>query len=140
MDLIADTSFLVGLWRKQDWARQFASLHSGDVLGIPWVVLGEFRHGARRSGHDANEVERFLSLGLRLTDAKAVIPHYAELCAEFQNRDAGAYGRIGQNDLWIAATACAHDRPLVTRNKRHFSDIPGLKLLALDEGRVRRKS
>jgi len=129
LDLIADTSFLVGLWRKQDWARRFASLHSGEVLGIPWVVLGEFWHGARRAGHDVSEVERFLSLGLPLMDAKSAISHYAGVCADLQNRDSGTYGRIGQNDLWIAATACAHDLPLVTRNQRHFGEIPGLKII-----------
>ena len=57
MDLIADTSFLVGLWRKQAWAIQFAASHFADVVGIPWVALGEFWHGARKAGHDAAEVE-----------------------------------------------------------------------------------
>ena len=35
---------------------------------------------------------------------------------------------IGDNDLWIAATALAHDLPLVSRNTRHFSRIPGLAI------------
>lgn len=31
-------------------------------------------------------------------------------------------------DLLIAATAMVHDLTLVTRNRRHFEDIPGIRL------------
>jgi tRNA(fMet)-specific endonuclease VapC len=33
------------------------------------------------------------------------------------------------NDLWICATAIYHDAPLLTANRRHFEDFPGLSLL-----------
>lgn len=36
---------------------------------------------------------------------------------------------IGQNDLWIAATALAHKRPVVTRNVSEFSRIPNLGVI-----------
>ena len=85
MDLIADTSFLIGLWRKQDWAIQFASERPSDILGIPWVVLGEFWHGAKRADHNFEEVQQFLGLGLPLMDTKSVILNYAEVCIGLQN-------------------------------------------------------
>jgi len=135
VDLIADTSFLIGLWRKQSWALQFASERSSEVLGIPWVVFGEFWHGARRSGHDFEEVRQFLDLGLPLMDPKSVVMSYAEVCTEMQENTPGIYRQIGQNDLWIAATARTHNRPLVTRNIRHFHAIRELELVALDSGR-----
>jgi hypothetical protein len=37
MDLIADTTFLVGLWRRQPWAMDFATAHPGKTLGISWM-------------------------------------------------------------------------------------------------------
>ena len=37
--------------------------------------------------------------------------------------------RLADFDLFIAATAVAHDLTLVTGNKKHFSRVPGLKLL-----------
>jgi len=37
---------------------------------------------------------------------------------------------IGSNDLWIAATAAANAMPLVTRNHRHFSRVPGIEVVA----------
>jgi len=133
VDLITDTSFLIGLWRKQNWAIRFASERPSEVLGIPWVVFAEFWHGARRAGHDPEEVRRFLDLGLPLMDAESVIMSYAEVCTDLQESTPGIYQQIGQNDLWIAATARTHDRPLVTRNARHFHAVRGLEVVALQQ-------
>lgn len=130
MDLIADTTFLVGLWRGQTWARRFAIANAGRSLGVPWVVLGEFWHGAARARHDEAKVCGFLSIGIPINDAGPVVPVYARVCASLQ--DASWWRDIGQNDLWIAATALAYDKPLVTRKRRHFDRIPGLRLEVLE--------
>jgi predicted nucleic acid-binding protein len=132
MDLIADTTFLVGLWRRQTWALDFATTNPGKTLVIPWVVRGEFWHGALRAGHDPAEVERFLSLGLPLDDAPAVVPVYARVTASLQEHHPDVYPGIGQNDLWIAAVAVQTGLTLLTRNRRHFERIDGLTLLVLD--------
>lgn len=42
----------------------------------------------------------------------------------------GAGQHVGDNDIWIAATAVAFGLPLVSNNARHFGRVPGLKLLA----------
>ncbi len=131
MDLIADTSFLVGLWRGQLWAQSFARAHASKSLGLPWIVQGEFWHGALRAGHSPDNVRDFLSIGVPLNDAEPVIPVYARICAAVQ--DSGIYRNIGQNDLWIAAVAVAFARPLVTRDRRHFGQIDGLRLEVLRE-------
>ena len=131
MDLIADTSFLVGLWCRQAWALDFANEHPGATLGIPWIVRGEFCHGALRAGHDPAEVERFLSLGLSCDDSAAAVPFYARFAAALQETQAGVYQGIGQNDLWIAAVAMQSGLPLLTRNRRHFDRIEGLTLQVL---------
>lgn len=36
---------------------------------------------------------------------------------------------VQSNDLWICATAIYHDAPLLTANRRHFENFPGLSLL-----------
>ncbi len=38
--------------------------------------------------------------------------------------------RVGDHDLWIAATAMELGKPVVTRNIKHFRLIPGLQLIA----------
>ncbi len=132
MDLIADTTFLVGLWRRQSWAMDFASAHPGKTLGISWVVRGEFWHGAVRAGHDPAEVERFLSLGLPLDETAGAVPFYARIASALQENHPDVYQGIGQNDLWIAAVAVQTGLPLLTRNRRHFDRIDGLSLQVLD--------
>jgi tRNA(fMet)-specific endonuclease VapC len=129
MDLIADTTFLVGLWRRQSWAVDFAQRHRQRILGVPWVVLGEFWHGAMRAKHDEEVVRKFLGTGMPICDASSIIPQYASISCQAQEN--GFYNLIGQNDLWIAATALSHSLPLVTRNMRHFHWIPGLRLEVL---------
>ncbi len=131
MDLIADTSYLVGLWRGQAWATNYATAHATKTLGLPWIVLGEFWHGAMAAGHDSKDVHDFLSIGVQLTDPVPVVPHYARICAALSGQK--EYRNIGQNDLWIAAVALAHAKPLVSRNRRHFGLIEGLKVEALQD-------
>lgn len=126
MDLIADTTLLVGIWRSQPWARSFVTANTTKSLGIPWIVFGEFWHGALRANHDKNQVRRFLSIRLPLIDPEPVIPIYTKLCASLQ--DLNIHHPIGQNDLWIAATCLSQGKPLVTRNVRHFDKIDGLQL------------
>jgi tRNA(fMet)-specific endonuclease VapC len=36
---------------------------------------------------------------------------------------------IGDNDVWIAATALAHGLPLVSNNAQHLGRVKGLRLL-----------
>jgi predicted nucleic acid-binding protein len=131
MDLIADTTFLVGLWRKQPWAVDFARSNRQRILGIPWVVLGEFWHGAKRANHADEVVRKFLSTGMPVCDAASAVPFYASVCGQAQ--EDGFYQAIGQNDLWIAATALSQALPLVTRNRRHFDKINGLRLEVLSD-------
>ena len=40
-----------------------------------------------------------------------------------------AWRAISDTDLWIAATAARHARPLVTRNVRNFDNLPGVVVL-----------
>lgn len=131
MELIADTTYLVGLWRGQQWATSYAAANPSESLALPWIVLGEFWHGATLAGHDANEVREFLSLGIHLTDAMPAVPVYSKICAELSSST--KFRNIGQNDLWIAAVSMASDKPLLTRNRRHFDLIKGLKLRALQD-------
>lgn len=44
-------------------------------------------------------------------------------------RRLAADGRsIGDHDAWIAAFGLRHGRPVVSRNDRHFSRVPGLEV------------
>jgi predicted nucleic acid-binding protein len=119
----------VGLWRGQAWATAFAYANAEKSIGLPWVVLGEFRHGAAVDKHDPIEVSEFLAIGVHLIDATTVVPNYVRICAALALML--EYRAMGQNDLWIAAMAVSFNKPLLTRNRRHFDLIEGLRLEAL---------
>jgi predicted nucleic acid-binding protein len=37
---------------------------------------------------------------------------------------------MADNDLWIAATAIRYSIPLLSNNRRHFEEVPGLVLIS----------
>lgn len=60
---------------------------------------------------------------------------------EYNDEVARLYGRVraglekngislSPNDLWIAATALAYECDMITHNRRHFSRVPGLKVIS----------
>ncbi|HJS03515.1 MAG TPA: PIN domain-containing protein [Variovorax sp.] len=58
----------------------------------------------------------------QLTEAAA--QHYGQIRSALERK-----GRpIGNNDLWIAAHACAEGWVLVTNNEREFSRVEGLEV------------
>ena len=128
MDYLADTVFLIDLWRESQSpgrATAFARTHAGKQVGICWVVAGEFLSGAVAAQQDQVLVKRFLSNYSILHSSLPVIASYAELYADLRSRNR----LIGPNDLWIAATALAHGLPVLTRNTKEFSRIKSLQLV-----------
>ena len=58
-----------------------------------------------------------------------VIPFDATAAAEFDRlRQVKKLKKIGRADLLIACIALAHGALLVTRNLRHFKQVPGLRV------------
>ena len=128
MDLLADTTFLIDLWREQRKAgpaTTFAGERADLTLGLPWIVAGEFLGGGVIAGHDEAVLRRFLAPYPAVHSTDAVVAAYARLFAHVRRQGLAA----GPNDLWIAACAAALDVPLVTRNARDFAGLPGLRIV-----------
>ncbi|UCD23468.1 MAG: type II toxin-antitoxin system VapC family toxin, partial [Gemmatimonadota bacterium] len=68
----------------------------------------------------------------RYIDPFNVLPCTTDVCWQYGQvfRYLQANGlQIGTNDLWIAATALAFERPVVTKNEKHYGRVPGLRVL-----------
>lgn len=104
MTVLVDTSVLA------EDAPPRAGLESGWAVSI--VTVGELEAGVLLAPDASMRAMRLRRLTTVLSDANAlpvdrtVAARYAEL--------RGATGRVPSNDLWIAATALAHDFVLMT--------------------------
>lgn len=127
MDFALDTNFLIGLWRQpRDGVEVRWLLANGNAsLGLPWVVKGEFLAGAVVAGHSLERVSQFLAdYPVRWpTDATVLI--YARTYSALRISKLA----VGPNDLWVGATALAHEVPLLTRNVKELSRIDGLQVV-----------
>ena len=126
-----DTTFLVDLLREQrrdtfgPASTYLEGLPDNEVLAVSVHVVCELMAGALSARAPATELEKVSKL------CDALVVQYPD------HRFAVAYGRllarmhaagaaIPAMDLLIGTAAMLDDAPLVTRNVRHFSKIPGL--------------
>jgi predicted nucleic acid-binding protein len=129
-----DSSLLIDLQRETARDRPgpaFEALEAIDedeVLGISVHVLCELRVGAELSKkplreHDA--LDRLLSGLVIAYPDKRFGPTYARLLAAIERS-----GRsVAAMDLLVATAAIVDEAPLLTRNVKDFSRVPGLRVL-----------
>lgn len=129
-----DSAFLVDLQRVDTRGRPagaldfIESLDENETLSASVHVLAEMRAGAELSRRPLQEnevLDRLLSnLVIAYPDARFA-PAFARLSAAMQRNGQS----IATMDLLIATAAILDDAPLVTRNMKDFSRVPGLRVL-----------
>ena len=127
--MLLDTTFLIDFQRettrrRPDRAYALLDAHPDALLRISAVTCGEIAEGLGDERPDAFEelIRPFEVLDVTVATARA----YGALSRGLRQRGAP----IGDNDIWIAATALVHGLPLVSRDASHFGCIPGLRVLA----------
>lgn len=95
-------------------------------LSISFIVDAELRVGMAKSNYPLQHRSLLAFLqAIRIVHTNdRVVQAYVSTRAALEQ----AGQRIGENDLWIAATALADDAILVTHNTREFSRVDGLKV------------
>jgi tRNA(fMet)-specific endonuclease VapC len=129
-----DTSFLVDLLREQRRDRFGAAstcletLPEDEVLAVSVHVVCELMAGAHAAGAPKGEEERLSrlceTLVVRCPDESFAI-HYGRLLARLRKSGTS----IDTMDLLIGTAAVIDGAPLITRNTRHFSKLPGLQVI-----------
>jgi tRNA(fMet)-specific endonuclease VapC len=127
--MILDTTFLIDLYREarrggEGPAAAFLSAHLEEPAQLSIVTVGEFAEGFPPTEHTlcADLLRHYSFLDI----TEAVAWQYAAVSRKLRERGE----RIGDNDLWIAATALVHGSPLVTRNRSDFRRIEHLQILS----------
>lgn len=126
--MILETTFLIDLEREvvrgqEGPAHAFLERHPTDAFYITFTIAGEVASGRPPDGRKGWET---------LLAPFEVLPCDRDVC--------WAYGKtyrylrqngllIGTNDLWIAATALANEKRVVTRNLKEFRRVPGLEVV-----------
>jgi len=126
--LILETTFLIDLERElaraePGPAQEFLAQHATEPLYITFTIAGELAAGMPLDARDRWET---------LVQPFEVLSSAPDVCWEYGKafRYVKANGLlIGTNDLWIAATAVAFKKPLVTRNVKEFQRVPGVQTL-----------
>jgi tRNA(fMet)-specific endonuclease VapC len=126
MDFLIDTPFLVHRWREGGASaeQRFIEAHRDLVVGMPWIVKGEFLRGAVLANHADADVAEFLGRYRIVWPDEETLVIYAKTYADL----ARSKQMIGPNDLWIAAAALRSGLPLLTRNVREFRRVSSLKV------------
>lgn len=125
--MLFDTEFLIRYAGQRGRAQRiatekFEARHLDAPLYTSRVCWAEFAGGCIQESEVHGALARFA-----IIEIDAGIAWQAPRISRLLSHS----GRnIGDNDIWIAATALAHGLPLVSRNVRHFSRVPGLNLAA----------
>lgn len=128
--MILDTSFLLDVMDREPGALARARKLSkdGTEAWMPTPALYELWRGVHLAARTAAEADRVVRL-LRLFpiadfDAPAA-DHAGAVDAHLIRQGAS----IDPEDVMIAGIALARHMPVLTRNERHFTRIPGLEVI-----------
>ncbi len=119
MEILGDTSFFIDLQRRKVVATGWLAANPSARIRVSAVVYGELLVGL--SEPDV----------LALIGGERPIPPDVRAARVWSqtNRELRASGTIiGQNDLWIAASALVRGIPVLTRNVGEFGRVPGLRV------------
>jgi tRNA(fMet)-specific endonuclease VapC len=126
--IIADTDVLIDFLRGRGGAARPVELETRS-FGTTAITAFELRSGARtskqREGIDT------------LLDAMTLLPfgpEEARIAADLRQVLERQGQAIGMADYMIAAVCIANDGILLTRNRKHFERVEGLRLSAFTDG------
>ena len=125
--MIFDSTFFVTLHRElqrgeRGPAQEFLARHADEIPGMSEITRGELARGFASKAAWTHFCDRFVSYPFN----DAVAWRAAEIFNDLRKRGV----MMGENDLWIGATALEAGGVLVTRNVKHFQNIRGLKVVA----------
>ena len=133
MEVVADTTVLIDLWRYRKTPRRLADLTAkaaDAAIMVPWITQAEFSRGALFQGVPLESLADFYAGFHLLALDQATMDAYCSLWVTMAQT-----GRApGYPDLWIAACAAVRKIPVLTRNPKHFSQVPGLEVISYSVG------
>jgi predicted nucleic acid-binding protein len=124
---LADTSVFIGLETERFDSAGFG----GYEWGISVITLGELRLGVLRSTGAEAAARRLSTYQLaQRFEALAITEQVSDAWALLVSRLRAAGQKVPINDSWIAATALAHNIPVVTHDGA-YDVMPGVEVFRI---------
>jgi len=127
--MILDTSFLIDLMNRDAAAVSRAKTleRRGEDLRVPAPSLFELWRGVHLAARSAQEAQRVTAI-LGGFPTAALDAAAATRAGEVDAQLIKQGSQIDPEDAMIAGIALTLGQPLLTRNARHFSRVPGLQV------------
>ena len=129
VNLCLDTDVLIFFLKgREPVATVVAQAVRNYTCSVTAVTAYELLFGVARARREIGEQD--------LLGMMKILPfdiHVARRAAQLHDSLIRQNQDIGIKDVFIAATCLQHDVPLLTLNQRHFSRVPGLKLIKQDD-------
>jgi predicted nucleic acid-binding protein len=124
---LADTSVFIGLETTRFDADRFAEYE----WGVSVVTLGELRLGVLQASGPEASARRLSTYQLaQRFEPLPIDEAVSEVWALLVSQMRAANRRIPINDSWIAATAIAHNIPVVTQDN-DYAGIPSAEVIVI---------
>jgi tRNA(fMet)-specific endonuclease VapC len=127
--VLVDTDVFSFYIKGDTRAAQYDKHTKGKRWALSFATVGELLTWSKLKGWGPAkiaEMERRIAL-------TGVIPYDLALCQTYADLNAQlskAGNPMRGNDLWVAATAIRHSIPLISHNRKHYDEIPGLVLIS----------
>ena len=128
MEVVADTTVLIDLWRYRKTPRRLGDLRKkvGEAaIIVPWITQAEFSRGALFQGVSLEALAEFYKNFHLVALDQATMDAYCRLWVSMAKRGYAP----DYPDLWIAACGAARNIPVLTRNPKHFANVPDLDVI-----------
>ena len=117
--LLVDTDVLSYIAWQRPQGQAFVPLVEGKLLAVSFVTVGEMYFGAANRGWGETRVSKMEKILRRYT----TIPGTYDVAHRYGQVKQAFRDQVGENDMWIAATALAHELPIITNNLKHFEPM-----------------
>lgn len=118
--LLVDTDVFSYFAKRLGPHEVFGSLVVGHLLLLSFVTVGEIMRGAIRANWGAKKLDELEQTFRQYV----VVPGTDEVARQYARVSARYEGRVGTNDMWVAACALAvPERPPLVTNDADFEPI-----------------
>ncbi len=126
---LIDTNIWIEFFHQRNGVKEHLESLDIDQIFASEITLAELTYGAMNSKDYNRHIKepQWLRTNINICDISDVFDEYARIRCDLHKKNLDRV--IGNFDILIAATAIHYNLTLVTDNTKHFTFIPGLKVV-----------